>query len=380
MSPIYDKPVRLLFRDMVDDLRLTKGDVISKQQGIDWFRQNYPKIKSSTVTTLFIKLSTNAPSRPHYHATPDDDLFFQIDGSHYRLYDAETDPPPLYERETSKEKPVVWKMVKEAVEYYGGEAKNADIRDFIHTRYGDVNDSTISCQILICTVNAPSRINWPENHKPRVADDSRYDFLYKIGRGHVVTYEPEKHGIWAIQLNDEGKLEVTQVESANVPLISEPKSQNQPVEVAQKYNWSRLNHLQIGRYAEYFVMMEFTLYGFEVYSTEVDDRGIDFIVRRDGGPIYDVQVKSLRNFGYVFIPKSKFELRPNLLAALVLFFPGKVPDLFLIRATKWEQPDALLVSKDYEGLKSPPEWGVNISRKNLPLLEQYRIDKVISNL
>ena len=40
-------------------------------------------------------------------------------------------------------------------------------------------------------------------------------------------------------------------------------------------NWCRLNHLQVGRYAEHLVTMEFILYGFDDYSSEVDDRGID---------------------------------------------------------------------------------------------------------
>lgn len=47
----------------------------------------------------------------------------------------------------------------------------------------------------------------------------------------------------------------------------------------ERYTWSRLSSLQLGRYAEYFVKMEFTLYGFDVYTSEVDDRGIDFVIR-----------------------------------------------------------------------------------------------------
>lgn len=43
--------------------------------------------------------------------------------------------------------------------------------------------------------------------------------------------------------------------------------------------WSRLNHLQLGRYAEYYAKMEFTSYGFYVYASEVDDHGIDFIAQ-----------------------------------------------------------------------------------------------------
>jgi len=35
----------------------------------------------------------------------------------------------------------------------------------------------------------------------------------------------------------------------------------------------------VGRYAEYYVKMEFTLHGFDVYSAaEVDDKGIDFVI------------------------------------------------------------------------------------------------------
>jgi hypothetical protein len=39
-------------------------------------------------STLLIRASTNAPSRVHCNAKPgDDDLFYQFDGGHFRLYD-----------------------------------------------------------------------------------------------------------------------------------------------------------------------------------------------------------------------------------------------------------------------------------------------------
>lgn len=60
------------------------------------------------------------------------------------------------------------------------------------------------------------------------------------------------------------------------------------------YKWDKLNHLQIGRYAEYLAKMELTAYGCDVYSSEVDDRGIDFVVRKDSEHYFDIQVKSLR--------------------------------------------------------------------------------------
>jgi hypothetical protein len=146
------------------------------------------------------------------------------------------------------------------------------------------------------------------------------------------------------------------------------------------YNWNRLNHLQLGRYAEYFVKMEFTLYGFDVYTAEVDDRGIDFVVRRGSDRYYDIQVKSSRNLNYIFFPKDKFDLRDNLLAAVVLFIDGEAPQLYLIPSTAWSEPNALLVSRDYEGKKSKPEWGLNLSQKNLPLLAKFSLDIAVRGL
>jgi hypothetical protein len=148
-----------------------------------------------------------------------------------------------------------------------------------------------------------------------------------------------------------------------------------------RYDWSRLNHLQVGKYAEYFVKMEFTLHGFEVYTSEVDDRGIDFVVRTSAGRYYDAQVKSVRGLQYVFLRKDKFILRDNLLACLVLLTPGMMPDLFLIPAETWRTPTDLFCDRPYgPPLKSSPEWGLNISSKNLPLLEPFRFDAVVTTL
>ena len=94
--PIYDKPTRALMRQMVDDMPIAKGQVVAKETVLNWFATNYPKIKEGTVGAHLIRLSTNAPSRLHYSAKPgEDDVFFQLDGSHFRLYDPSTDPTPL---------------------------------------------------------------------------------------------------------------------------------------------------------------------------------------------------------------------------------------------------------------------------------------------
>jgi hypothetical protein len=126
--------------------------------------------------------------------------------------------------------------------------------------------------------------------------------------------------------------------------------------------------------------MELTMWGFQVYGTEIDDRGIDFVARFEQEPFIEVQVKSLRSTGYVFMQKEKFVLSEYLYLALGLLFDGQPPDLYLIPSVVWNQGNAIFVSREYEGLKSKPEWGLNLSKKNMPLLEEYRFDKVVETM
>ena len=63
-----------------------------------------------------------------------------------------------------------------------------------------------------------------------------------------------------------------------------------------RYQWQRLNRQQVGAFSEYFVKMELTMHGFQVYTSEVDDRGIDFVARHEDGPFLSVQVKSIRAY------------------------------------------------------------------------------------
>ena len=153
-----------------------------------------------------------------------------------------------------------------------------------------------------------------------------------------------------------------------------------PVLSSSRWTWSRLNHMQVGRYAEYFVKMELTRMGFDVYGSEVDDRGIDFVIRRADATYYDVQVKSSRDLNYVFIKKRLFEPRAGLIAAVVLFLEGEPPRAYLIPSKAWLESSPVLVSRDYESGKSEPEWGIRLSRKNLPLLNEFHLDKIAANL
>ncbi|MGF3535236.1 MAG: DUF7669 domain-containing protein [Candidatus Bathyarchaeia archaeon] len=124
-------------------------------------------------------------------------------------------------------------MVKEAVEALGGRASHIDIINYIQDRYGSVKEGTIRCQITICTVNMPSRVNFPENKKPRKCY-GKYDFLYSVNRGEVVLYNPSKHGEWEIA-NINGRFVVIKKSgSQNFPLLQEKQKRERVIPQTQE--------------------------------------------------------------------------------------------------------------------------------------------------
>lgn len=151
-----------------------------------------------------------------------------------------------------------------------------------------------------------------------------------------------------------------------------------------RYDWARLTPLQVGKYAEYLTKMEFLLHGCDVYSSEVDQLGIDFVVRTRSGHHFDVQVKSYRlgRNNYVFVPKSKFPMNVAMLLALVEFQRGKPPSMYLVPACVKGEPNPILESRDYgPDLKSPPEWGLSITKRKRELLEaHYRFERITAEL
>jgi hypothetical protein len=85
-------------KDMADSFALQPGQSFTRQQAIDWFADHYPKIRPGTVHCHLIRLSTNAPTRLHYSAKPtEDDVLFQLNGGHFRLFDPAHEPAPIHE-------------------------------------------------------------------------------------------------------------------------------------------------------------------------------------------------------------------------------------------------------------------------------------------
>jgi hypothetical protein len=123
-----------------------------------------------------------------------------------------------------------------------------------------------------------------------------------------------------------------------------------------------------------------TIAGFDIYTTDVDDKGIDFIIRINNNKHIDVQVKTIREkSGYVFVTKEtwKNELRDNLYLTLILLKNNEMPSIYLIPSTVWRASTALFTDKNYdkEGQKSKPEWGINVSKKIMDELNKFEISK-----
>ena len=150
-----------------------------------------------------------------------------------------------------------------------------------------------------------------------------------------------------------------------------------------RLKWSELTPMQLGRYAEYYAKMEFASYGFEVYSSEVDDHGVDFVAKSPSDNVfYEVQVKSTRRFNPVIIPESKMpELKEERLVCYLHFTDGRIPDFFVIPSLAWNFGDNTLVYRKYDnGQKSKPEYAINISKEHLNWLKKYSSDLILDKI
>ena len=141
-------------------------------------------------------------------------------------------------------------------------------------------------------------------------------------------------------------------------------------------SWAHLDRLKIGRHGEYYAKMALVRAGYDDYAPEVDDKAIDLILRVPDSPprYYDVQVKTVRpvKSTYLFLRKKHFTIESNRYLALVLLREGEEPSMYMIPASAWSDPQPPFSSRDYEGLKSEPEYGLTISRETLRALEPFR--------
>ena len=132
------------------------------------------------------------------------------------------------------------------------------------------------------------------------------------------------------------------------------------------------------QYAENYAKMEFTSYRYEVYTSEIDDHGVDFVVKApDKLGFYEIQVKSMCRGNYVFISRDKIKMDDRYLVGFLYFEDNAMPEVYIITIKAWKTPNAVLVDREYAKprQKSKSEWGINYSKKNKHLIEPYKIEQ-----
>ncbi len=145
-----------------------------------------------------------------------------------------------------------------------------------------------------------------------------------------------------------------------------------------RYQWSHLNRQQKGTYGEYVAKMEFVMYGFLVFGAEIDDRGVDFVVRNDEGRHFDVQVKTVTGWNYTWVKESRFS--EELWVCLVTLAEGKEPSLYLFSGQDWRSDTGGLLQRRHYPASKEPEYGIHVAKKRLPELENFRFDSSVERL
>ena len=147
--------------------------------------------------------------------------------------------------------------------------------------------------------------------------------------------------------------------------------------------WSRkeLSSNKLGTFGEYYAKMSLASYGMSIYTSEVDDHGIDFVAETGHG-FLKFQVKTIRQgTGYVYMAKKYFDITDkNLYLLLITLTDGEHPALYVLPSALWEsifEDNKLFV---YHSTYEEPEYGINLSKKNLPLIEKFRLEKMIDEL
>jgi len=172
---------------------------------------------------------------------------------------------------------------------------------------------------------------------------------------------------------------------AALPDMAQELYRKQQDNLSRNFNltWSResLNTQKLGTFCEYYAKMVLTSYGMNVYTSEVDDHGIDFVAEGRKG-FLKFQVKSIRpdSTRYAFVHEKDFDITDaTMYLFLITLNDGELPDCYIIPATAWGGcgKNALFVHHaDYK----VPEYGVNVSDKNLQELQIFSIGTMIQNL
>ena len=209
-------------------------------------------------------------------------------------------------------RPPIWQLIRNAIQHFKEEndISYSDLKKHILKSYPNLNDTTLTCQIIICSVNHPSRIHYPENKKPREST-SQYDFLYNTGRGRLTLYNPSKHGIWIIDKTEDGSLSVRRKQDSN-------DSATENIDNQATDTFALESHLRDYLAKNISHNMDFGV-SLNVYTSTEGIDGVEY--QTDVGPI-DILATSPEGDFYVF--ELKLSKGPDAALGQVLRYMGWV--------------------------------------------------------
>jgi hypothetical protein len=89
---------RLLLREFVKRHNIARGQLILRTDLEAYFAAHDSRLKPASIAARLSQMTTNDPDRIRYqvHLDGTDDLLFEVDRQHLRLYEPGRDPQPFY--------------------------------------------------------------------------------------------------------------------------------------------------------------------------------------------------------------------------------------------------------------------------------------------
>jgi len=134
--------------------------------------------------------------------------------------------------------------------------------------------------------------------------------------------------------------------------------------------WSRLGGTELIAFGKDLVTDRLKRLGCKV-SQPTNPRDGKLVIHTRAGRRLEAFVSTQRVGGYVFWTKRRLKPSEHRFAVLVVLGDEPEPDLYLVPSLEWADASPPLTDRDYEGGKSEPEYGIEISASSVTLLRRY---------
>jgi hypothetical protein len=108
-------------------------------------------------------------------------------------------------------------LLREALDNLELPTTPSEIVRWVRKKHPHMDEGKIRSQVTICCVNMPTRVSFPENQAPRIANDPALDCLFRVDFGQYVKYDPSLHEQWEIA-DVNGELIVRKVVAQETPV------------------------------------------------------------------------------------------------------------------------------------------------------------------